>query len=152
MEKPLCGALVTCGKTLTTATWSEHLKVIAVLLLRNNDQQYNNLRASFATCLCRQRERTWANCAKRVGGLAVTTLPQDRNQSGRSPLKHFSLTLEKSVGQSLTNLGPSQRTLRHTWCPKLVTALLCPVGPRVHLSGPAYKPSCERPEVRLPLD
>ena len=29
---------------------------------------------------------------------------------------------------------------------------LCPDGPRVHLSGPAYMPSCIRPEVRLPLD
>jgi len=31
-----------------------------------------------------------------------------------------------------------------------VTTLSC--GPRVHLSGPAYMPSCKRPEVRLPLD
>jgi len=29
-----------------------------MLLLRNNDQQYNNPLASFATCLCRQRGRT----------------------------------------------------------------------------------------------
>jgi len=29
-----------------------------VLLLRNRDQEYNNPLASFATCLCRQRERT----------------------------------------------------------------------------------------------
>jgi len=29
---------------------------------------------------------------------------------------------------------------------------LCPDGPRVHLSGPAYMPSCIRPEVRVPLD
>jgi len=28
----------------------------------------------------------------------------------------------------------------------------CPDGPRVHLSDPAYMPSCIRPEVRLPLD
>jgi len=27
-----------------------------------------------------------------------------------------------------------------------------PNGPRVHLSGPAYMPSCRGPEVRLPLD
>ena len=25
-------------------------------------------------------------------------------------------------------------------------------GPRIHLSAPAYMPSCIRPEVRLPLD
>ena len=29
---------------------------------------------------------------------------------------------------------------------------LCSDGPCVHLSGPAYMPSCIRPEVRLPLD
>jgi len=28
---------------------------------------------------------------------------------------------------------------------------LCSDGPRVHLSGPAYMPSCIRPEVRLPF-
>jgi len=49
-------------------------------------------------------------------------------------------------------LGPSQKTLRPTWCPKLVTGLLCPDGPRAHLSGTAYMPNFMRPEVRLPLD
>jgi len=29
---------------------------------------------------------------------------------------------------------------------------LCPDGPRVHLSAPAYMPSCIRPKVRFPLD
>jgi len=29
---------------------------------------------------------------------------------------------------------------------------LCPDGTRVHSSGPAYMPSCIRPEVRIPLD
>jgi len=58
--------------------------------------------------------------------------------------------MEKCV--SLKNLVPSQKTLRPTWCPKLVTGLLCPDGPRVHLSDPVYTPSCMRPEVRRPLD
>jgi len=49
-------------------------------------------------------------------------------------------------------LVPSQKILRPTWCPKLVTGLLCPDGPRAHSSGPAYMPSCIRPEVRRPLD
>ena len=30
----------------------------------------------------------------------------------------------KTIGQSLKNLGPSQKTLRHPWCPKLVTGLV----------------------------
>jgi len=47
--------------------------------------------------------------------------------------------------------GP-QKTLLPTWCPKLVTGLLCPDEPHFHLCGPAYMPSCTRPEVRLPLD
>ena len=84
----------------------------------------------------------------RVGGVAVTTLPQVRSQEGRNPIT----LLEKCVGHSLKYLGPSQKTLRPTWSPKLVTGLLCPDGPRVHLSGPAYMPSCIRPEVTLPLD
>jgi len=74
-----------------------------VLLLRSRDQECNNPLASFATCLCRQRNEL-RTCAKRVGDLAVTALP------GR------------------------------------------PDGPRVHLSGPAYMPSCILPEVSLPLD
>jgi len=45
-----------------------------VLLLRNKDQEYNNPLASFSTCLCWQRIGL-RTCAKRLGGLAVTTLP-----------------------------------------------------------------------------
>jgi len=51
-----------------------------------------------------------------------------RGRGGRSRLKLFSPTLEKSVGHCLKHLGPSQKTLRHTWCPKLVTVLLSPMG------------------------
>jgi len=29
----------------------------------------------------------------------------------------------KTIGHSLKNLGPSQKPLRHPWCPKLVTGL-----------------------------
>jgi len=44
-------------------TWSEHLKIVAMLLLRNTVKQQNNQHASFATCLCRQaKQRTWVNC------------------------------------------------------------------------------------------
>jgi len=47
-----------------------------VFLLRNKCQECNNPLASFATCLCRQRiGHEWLRtCAKRFGGLAVTTL------------------------------------------------------------------------------
>jgi len=71
-----------------------------VLLLRSKHQEYNNPLASFATCLCWQRNEL-RSCAKRVGG-------------------------------SRSRLFPD--------------------GPRVHLSDPAYMPSCIRPEVRFPLD
>jgi len=118
-----------------------------VLLLRSNDQEYNNSLASFATCLCRQRNEL-RTCAKHAGGLTVTTLLQARNQEGRTPLT----PREKCVGHSSKILGPSQKTLLLTWSPKLVTGLLCPYGPRVHLSGPAYMHSCIRLEVRFPFD
>jgi len=32
----------------------------------------------------------------------------------------------KTIGHSLKSLGPSQKTLRHPWCLKLVTGLLQP--------------------------
>ena len=76
------GALIPCAKTPTPITWSEHLKIFAVLFLRNKDQEYNNPLASFTTCLCWQRSEL-RTCAKRVGGLAVTTLPD-------GPRVHFS--------------------------------------------------------------
>jgi len=41
---------------------------------------------------------------------------------GRSPYKIFRPP-GKCVGHSLKNLGPCQKTLRPTWCPKLVTDL-----------------------------
>jgi len=44
-------------------------------------------------------------CAKRVRGLAVTTLPQARNQEGRSPPKIFFAPLEKCVRQ-FKKIGP----------------------------------------------
>ena len=52
---------------------------------------------------------------------------QARNQGGlrkaKPPLQHFSPSPEKCVGLSLKNLDPSQKTLRPTWCPKLVASL-----------------------------
>ena len=127
------------------------------MLQRNKDQEYNNLLASFATCLCRKRSEL-RTCAKRFGGLTVTTLPQARNQEGRSPPKNIFGPLGKCVGHSLKildivlkNWGPLKSTPCPTWYPNLVMGLLCPDRPRVHLSGIAYMPSCIRPEVRLPL-
>ena len=90
-------------------------------------------------------------CPKRFGGLAITTLPRSHNQEERTPLKFFTPP-GKCVRHSLKNLGPSRKPLRPTWCSTLVTRLLCPDGPRVHLSSPAYMPSCIRPEIRFPLD
>jgi len=58
-----------------------------VLLLRNKDQEYNNPLAGFATCLCCQRSEL-RTCAKRVGGLAVTTLPWWASRSFIRPCLH----------------------------------------------------------------
>jgi len=63
-------------------------------------------------------------------------VPQARNPGGRKganpPRKNFALpekkcwTWFKSIGHSSKNLGPSQKTLRPSWCPKLVTSLIFP--------------------------
>jgi len=58
-----------------------------MLLLRNEDQEYNNPLASFATCFCRQRSELRA-CAKRVGGFAVATLPWWASHSFIRPCLH----------------------------------------------------------------
>jgi len=39
------------------------------------------------------------------------------------PRGNFLPSLEKRVGNSLKNLGPSHKTLCQPWCPKLVTDL-----------------------------
>jgi len=44
----------------------------------------------------------------------------------------------KTIGHSLKNLGPSQKTLRHPWCPKLVTGL---IGYSLKI-GPSQKTLC----------
>jgi len=98
--------------------------------------------------------RTNCTLVLSVSGASRSRLcPRPVTKRGESPTrKLFFSPLEKCVGHSLKNLGPSEKTLRPTWCPKLVTGLLCPDGPCVHLSGPAYMPGCIRPQVRLPLD
>jgi len=53
-----------------------------------------------------------------VGSGLVTT------GEGRNPPEKFSGPLEKFVGQSLKNMGPSQKTLYLPWCPKMVTGLV----------------------------
>ena len=45
-------------------------------------------------------------------------------QGGRSLLEKFSPPVEKCIGHSLKNLGPSQKNLRPPHCPKLVTGLV----------------------------
>jgi len=42
---------------------------------------------------------------------------------GFAPPENFLPSLEKCVEHSLKNLGFSQKTLRPSWCPKLVTGL-----------------------------
>ena len=55
----------------------------------------------------------------RVGARPVTK----GSAGGRSPTKFF-VPPGKCVGHSVKNLGPSQKTLCPTWCPKLVTGLV----------------------------
>ena len=46
------------------------------------------------------------------------------NVTSRPVTRGISPTLEKCIGHSSKNLGPSQKTLRPSWCPKLVTGLV----------------------------
>ena len=52
-------------KNATTVTISEHLKIYyhAIVTQQRSRIGYNNPLASFATCLCSQREPTCVNCA-----------------------------------------------------------------------------------------
>jgi len=64
-EKKLNGSPGHMRKNATTVTRSEHLKIYyhAIVTQWRSRVGYNNPLASFATCLCRQGERTWVNCA-----------------------------------------------------------------------------------------
>jgi len=98
------GALVTCGKTPTTVTLSEHLKIYCHVIVTQWRPRVQQSASKFRNLPLQAKDRTWANCAH---ALSVSGASRSR---------------------------------------------LCPDGPRVHLSGPVYMPSCVRPEVRLRLD
>ena len=65
-----------------------------------------------------------------INSPAFTLRPVTRG--GEGPLKFFSApgkmyrTLFETIGHSWKNLGLSQKSLRPTWCPKLVTGLVLP--------------------------
>jgi len=60
----------------------------------------------------------------------VLNRPVTRGAGKRSPPRKISPTWKmcwtwfKSIGHNSKNLGPSQKTLRPSWCPKLVTGLV----------------------------
>jgi len=67
----------------------------------------------------------------RLRTLYVMSRTQARNQGGRSPPTKFfdppgktCWTQFEDIGHSSKILGPSRKTLRPSWCPKLVTDLL----------------------------
>jgi len=62
---------------------------------------------------------------KGICGLPKDMFPRPVTR-GREPPKIFFAPLKKCVGHSLKNLGSSQKTLRPSWCPKLVTGLMFP--------------------------
>ena len=64
--------------------------------------------------------RCFSNSKRKRRQLGNSQARNHRGVGGESPAK-FLAPLEKCVGESLKNLGASQKTLRHTWCPKLVT-------------------------------
>jgi len=70
--------------------------------------------------------KTYSSAACNV---TLTHDKQTRKQVGRgvgvlSPLKNFSFSWKMCWTYLQTkNLGPSQKTFRPTWCPKLITGL-----------------------------
>jgi len=70
-------------------------------------------------------------------------LLRSKDQEYYNPLARFATCLccrQRSELRTCTNRVGASRSR------------LCPDGPRIHLSGPAYMPSCIRSEVRFPLD
>jgi len=61
---------------------------------------------------------------KRRNGKLVMHKPVTRGCAGRRSLPCKIFRPKNVLGHSWKNLGPSQRTLRHSWCPKLVTGLV----------------------------
>ena len=63
--------------------------------------------------------------------VVLSNLQQARNHWCKAPLEKFSppwknvLDIVLTIGHSSKNLGPSEKTLRPSWCPKLVTGLIC---------------------------
>ena len=135
MEKNSVWALVTCGKTPTTVTWRARLKIYCLLLLRNKDQMHNNPQAS--SCLCRQRIRHERRSKKIWRGQNAWFQANNTILFRIPPLQAQNDYMFRKFWSGHSTRGP------------LATM---PVGPRVHLSGPACMVSCICPEVRLPLD
>jgi len=67
-------------------------------------------------------------------------LLRNKDQEYNNPLASFTTCLCRQKERTAQSESGASRSR------------LCPDGPRVHLSGPVYMPSCIRPEVRLPLD
>jgi len=58
----------------------------------------------------------------------IWTWTQARNQGGRKiffrPIGKTCWTLFETIEHGSKNVGPSQKSFRPSWCPKLVTGLL----------------------------
>jgi len=75
---------------------------------------------------------------------------QARSQGGFAPQKFFAppgkmcWTSLETIGHSSKNLGPSQKPLRPSWCPKLVTGLLGAHArtPKITLTNMCYVHQC----------
>jgi len=69
-------------------------------------------------------------------------LLRNKDQEYYNPLARFATCLCRQRSE----LRTCAKSVGASW------SRLCPDGPRIHLSGPAYMPSCIRSEVRFPLD
>jgi len=134
-----------------------------VLLLRNKDQEYNNLLASFAICLCSR-----AIASRGAIGARSSLLKSGPPYSCLPPrLLHKSKIVIWKSAPSCDFCPPYCETpaagllyRQRTWanCALALSvsgasqSQLCPDGPHVHSSGPVYMPSCIHPVVRFALD
>jgi len=65
-----------------------------VFIVRNKDQECNNPLSKFRNLPLQAKDRTWSElrtCAKRFGGLEVTTLPWWASRSFIRPCLHAEL-------------------------------------------------------------
>jgi len=124
------GTKITCKPSQNFVKCS-HLKLLSFLCPQNCSALFVGRASSFIIC------RFLLFCLfASVSRYKTNTSKQARNQGAKAPRKFYSppgklhWTWFKTIGHGSINLRPSQKTLRPSWCPKLVAGLLKSPGSR----------------------